>query len=132
MIYVTLCFKIINTSTSSRHKIMINGNSKACEGEVRVKILNLLLKILCILIGRLANNRHSSAGNSGIYMLTFPFLQQKAGPSSGYLFAWQNSQFLAFLRVRYFFGRSLYTTSYESEPLEPVSGSTAYSYSKSA
>jgi hypothetical protein len=83
IIYLTVCFKTIHPSTSCRRKIMINGNSKTCEREVRVKIPNVLLKILCIL----GNNRRNSTSNSGIYMLTFPFLQQKADPSPGNLFA---------------------------------------------
>ena len=133
MINLTVCFKTIDTSTSCRCEIMINGNSKACEWEVTVKITNVLPKIFCIVVsltGKQAAELNRYLWN--IYILTFPFLQQKAGPSPGNIFAWQNWQFFAFFRTWCFFGRSLYPASYGSEPLYPISASTAYWYWKSA
>ena len=65
------------------------------------------LKYFASLSVWLANKRRSSTGISGIYILTFSFLQQKVGPSPGNLIAWQNWQLFAFFRTRCFFGRSI-------------------------
>jgi hypothetical protein len=118
MIYLTMCLKQYTPVPHADARWWSMETPKLVKEKCKLKYRMCFQKYFVSFSVWLANNRRSRAGNSRIYMLTFPFLQQKAGPSPGNLFALQNSQFLAFFRVCCFFGRSLYTASYWSEYFE--------------